>query len=102
MSLFDERAVFLATIARFAKAKGYSVGISYGSSDGPTLVLELPAGQVSWPMPESALFLFEGTADRYEGDIDEVDEVEKLVRIAKLKPKSPRKRRAAHDAEVAL
>lgn len=98
MTLFDERAVFLATIARFAKAKGYSVGISYESPDGPTLVLELPAGQVSWPMPEPALFLFEGTAETYAGPIEEIDEVERLVRIAKLKPKSPRKRLAARDA----
>jgi hypothetical protein len=99
VTLFDERSVFLATIARFAKAKGYSVGISYEQSEAwPILVLELPDGQVSWPVPESSLFLFDKVADKFDGHIDEVDEVEKLVRIARLKPKSPRKRLAARDA----
>jgi hypothetical protein len=95
VTLFDDRAVFLATIAKFVKAQGGSVGVSYGKDEenDPILVLGLPSGQVSWWLHEDELFLLDGIADKYDGDIENIDGVERLVRLMKFGPKPVRKRK---------
>lgn len=103
VTLYDERAVFLATIAKFVKAQGGRVGISYGQDEEghPTLVLELPSGQVSWWLHEDELFLFDDTADKYDGDVEQLDGVERLIRLMKFGPKPVRKRKPRQNPEIA-
>lgn len=103
VTLYDDRAVFLATIAKFTKAQGGSVGISYGQDEEnhPVLVLGLPSGQVSWWLHEDELFLFDGVADKHDGDIESIDGVERLNRLLKFGPKPVRKRKPRQNPEIA-
>jgi hypothetical protein len=103
VTLYDDRAVFLATIAKFVKAQGGSVGISYGQDPegDPLVVFELPSGQVSWWVHEDELFLFSDTADKYNGDVEPIDGVERLVRLLKFGPKPVRKRKPRQNPEIA-
>jgi len=104
VTLYDERVAFISTIARFAKAQGCSVGICYGQDEDegdPAVVIELPAGQVSWWLHEDELFLFDGIADKFDGIIEQIDGVERLVRLLKFKPKTPRKRKPKIVPEIA-
>jgi len=104
VTLYDDRAVFLATIAKFVKAQGGSVGISYGQDEegDPLVVFQLPSGQVSWWLHEDELFLFDDVADKHAGDVEQIDGVERLRRLLKFSPKVPRKRAPRKTPEIAL
>lgn len=106
---YEERNRVVALLVRMALSLGWKAGIG-NHEDNPgedwdsewrtLVVIELPAGQVSWHIHDSHLFLFEGFP-KYDGEWDGHTTPQKYARVCATAVTNNRLALAARVVEAA-
>lgn len=78
--VYTERNMCISLIVRLAMAKGLKTGVR-PNQDWPIVFVELPAGQVSWHIPEAEFHKYFPSMNEYDGEWDGHTTEEKYRRV---------------------
>lgn len=78
--VYTERNMCVSLIVRMAMAHGFKTGVR-PDKDWPIVFVELPAGQVSWHIPETEFHKYFPSMNEYDGEYDRHTTEEKYRRV---------------------